>query len=64
MDMDVRDDAEEAALEPETPSPGPSQRPNGQGKPPDQPCLNMLKSVDSWMLPVVINGVPTLALVD
>ena len=26
--------------------------------------MHMLKSVDSWMLPVVINGVPTLALVD
>ena len=30
----------------------------------DRPRLHMLKSVDSWMLPVVINGVPTVALVD
>ena len=39
---------------------------NGQeeGKLSDQPRLGILKSVDSWMLPVVINGVATLALVD
>ena len=52
---------EKAAIELETPSSGPSQQPDGQG---DRPRLHMLKSVDSWMLPVVINGVPTLALVD
>ena len=64
IDLDARDDKKVAASKPEAPSSEPSQWPNGQRKPSDQPRLNMLKSVDSWMLPVVINGVTTLALVD
>ena len=64
----TRDDHRAASPSKEgTPSPGShdgQQSGQEEGKPSDHPRVGMLKSVDSWMLPVVINGVATLALVD